>query len=299
MKAVRAPARGFSVVELMVALLLGFVVVWGVFVTYSGTVLGSQQQRAFSAMAEGAQMGFSLLRRDILAAGYVHPDVVSGSRFEPVNANVTARPIFGCNRLFTDPSADVGLGTCSTAGSLSDAIEISFEASRDSALLTAGEELADCLGAALMAQGQTPQSGKSTAQTRIAVSHRYFVDLKSGTKTPYLYCASSRSAQDGMVPYVEQLTIRYGLSSGWVAGDPATRRPVRYVDASAIAGPQWADVVTVRVCLLMRSASEVLSSDETETLKYRDCVGDEKSSSDRFMRRAFVTTIGLRNRGPM
>ncbi len=299
MKPVRAPARGFSVVELMVALLLGFVVVWGVFVTYSGTVLGSQQQRALSAMAEGAQMGFSLMRRDILSAGYVHPAVISGSRFSPVSSVVTDRPIFGCSRHFIQPGAEVGQGACATAGPLSDAIEINFEATRDSAFLTADEQLADCQGVALMASGQTPQSGKATAEDRIAVSHRYFIDDAGDTGTPYLNCASSRSARRGMVPHAEQLTIRYGLSPAWVAGDPATRRPVRYVDAAAITGSQWADVLTVRLCLVMRSASRVLSDDESATLEYRDCKGELKSSTDGRLRRAFVTTVGLRNRGPM
>lgn len=300
MRSVRSRARGFSVVELMVALLLGLIVVGGVFATYAGTVVGSRQQRAISGMADDAQMAFSLIRRDIQVAGYVHPVEVSGTSFAAADPAMTQRPVFGCSRLFEVPNAAVAQGVCSAQGPPSDAIEINFEAAKDGALLTTSGLLADCQGNALQLpaqSGQTPQTGPATAVTRIAVAHRYFVDEVRGT--PYLYCASSVSTRRRMVSNVEQLQIRYGLSSGWTPADPTTRRPVRYVDADAVAGPQWADVVSVRVCLLMRSGSPVLSGDEAGTRQYKDCSNQIQVSSDGRLRRAFLTTIGLRNRGAM
>lgn len=297
MTPIRARARGFSVVELLIALVLGLVVVGGVFVTYAGTVLGSRQQRAFSVMTEGAQMAFSLMRRDIQAAGYVHPVEIVGTRFEPEDSHITQRPVFGCSRHFVVPNAPVGQGLCLTQGPARDAIEVNFEAAKDSALLTTGDLLADCTGHALDGAGQAPQAAPPTAGTRIATSHRYFVDVVRGI--PYLYCASAVSARHRLVAHVEQLQIRYGLASGWQAEDPLTRRPVRYVDADAVAGPDWANVVTVRLCLLMRSVSPVLPGDETDTRSYRDCSNQAQVSQDGHLRRAFVTTIGLRNREPM
>ena len=88
------------------------------------------------------------------------------------------------------------------------------------------------------------------------------------------------------------------------ASDQAnTRRPVRYVDASALnAGgsgattPAWSDVVAVHLCILMRSEEPVLDAGETQTLDYLDCSGAKQTSQDKRLYRAYSTTVALRNR---
>ncbi len=292
-------ARGFSVIELMVALALSLLLIAAMLVSCLGTLAGSRQQRALSEMTQRAQLAFSLIRRDVQAAGYVHPGTISQSRFDAVNQSVVDHPIVGCSRIFAVPGAPVGAGACPSTGDLADAIEINFEASKYSALMTSNKMLADCQGAALTATAGGPQTAVPDGATRIAAAHRYFVDTDSGTSIPVLYCASSASSKDQLVPYVEQMQIRYGLSLGWAHDDPTLRRPSRFLTADEVLANQWGNVVAIRLCLLVRSPEAVLVGDETSTTTYLDCDGASKTSTDRILRRAFVTTIGVRNRGAM
>ncbi len=291
------PARGFSVIELMVALALSLLLVAAMFVSCLGTLSVSRQQRALSDMTQRAQMAFSFIRRDIQAAGYVHPVEISSSRYGAVNASVTDRPIFGCSDAFLVPQAPLGLSDCGPPGAGSDAIEINFEAARYSALQDSNDLLADCRGSALVAAGAVSQASAPVGSTRIATASRYFVEEADGT--PMLYCASPSSTKGALVPHVQQLQVRYGLSSGWTHEDPSARRPSRFVAASQITGSQWADVVAVRLCLLVQSPEPVLVGGESATASYLGCDGLTHLSTDGLMRRAFVSTVAVRNRGAM
>lgn len=283
--------------ELMVALALSLLLVAAMFVSCLGTLAGSRQQRALSDMAQRAQLAFSLIRRDIQAAGYVHPTEISNSRFNAADATVIDRPVFGCRGVFPAPGAPVGQSSCPPAGGATDAIEINFEAARDSALLDSSGRLADCQGTALQGASSAPQTAAASGATRIASAHRYFVDTVNGT--PALMCASAVSAKAELVPHVETLQVRYGLSSGWLHHDPALRRPSRFVRADQVANPQWPDVVAVRLCLLVRSPEPAVVGGEDGTGSYLDCDGQLQSDPSGPLRRAYVTTIAVRNRGAM
>ena len=63
----------------------------------------------------------------------------------------------------------------------------------------------------------------------------------------------------------------------------------------------WSRVAAIRICLLVRSANPVPTGDSArEDINfYRDCDGnDVTTATDRFLRRAYVTTIQLRNMRP-
>jgi type IV pilus assembly protein PilW len=63
------------------------------------------------------------------------------------------------------------------------------------------------------------------------------------------------------------------------------------------AGPtvsEWGNVISVRICLLMRSADPVLSAEDTRT--YLDCGSASQTSNDNYLRRAYFTTATLRSK---
>ena len=70
------------------------------------------------------------------------------------------------------------------------------------------------------------------------------------------------------------------------------RAVVRYVGAHEVS--DWRLVISVRVCLLMRSSESVLASSE-DTVTYLDCDSAQQTSADGFVRRAFFSTTTLRN----
>ncbi len=294
--------RGFSILELMVSMALGLLVLAAVFMSSAGMVVAGRQQRAASVMTDDALLALSLIRRDLLMAGYVHPVSIHASQFSAVNSTVLSRPVYGCSTLFDDNSAAVAAGNCKPSSSTastststststkitSDAIEINFEASQGSVDLSSDNKLTGCQGSELKDdQGNVP-SAAADVSTRLPTSHRYYV------KDLTLSCATAGRTGQALVPNVETLQITYGVSSGWLIAQPETRRPVRYVDATQVT--DWVNVVAVHLCVLMRSGGPVLDKGEAATQGYTDCDGTAQTASDGYLRRAYTTTVALRNR---
>lgn len=289
--------RGISLLELLIAMALGLLVLGAALYSTAGMVVAGRQQRALSQMSNDALLALSLIRRDLLMAGYVHPHSISNARFTPANTLVQTRPVYGCNSAFNVPDAPVADGVCASSSTRNDAIEVNFEANKGSADLSTDDRLIDCQGAKLTVPATaSPAAAAASAAdelTRIASSHRYFVSAPAG-ESPRLSCASAVSSTAPLVDLVEALRFTYGVATGWNSANPTTRRPVRYVDANQVS--DWSQVVAVQVCVLMRSEAPVLDSRETGTHGYTDCDGTSKTSSDFLLRRAYSTTVALRNR---
>ena len=90
-----------------------------------------------------------------------------------------------------------------------------------------------------------------------------------------------------LIEGVESLQLEYGedLTSDGL--------PNRYVNAIGVTN--FANVVSVRIGLLMRSAEEVVHDTDTNTYNVLDVNVDP--TDDRRLRRNFTTTVKLRNRG--
>ena len=110
-------------------------------------------------------------------------------------------------------------------------------------------------------------------------------------------CRIDQRGGQPIVDNVEDLRFWFGIVPDWSATDPAQRQPVRFVPPSDVGVDDWARVVSVRVCVLMRTAEPVLTGDEIASFRYRDCAGtDGNASPDRRIYRAFHSTVSLRNR---
>lgn len=304
--------RGLGLLELLIAMVLGLLVVGGLLLALIGSGISSSQLRALAEMTQDAQVALNLLGRDLQMAGYVEPASVIGQAVTPV---AVFRPVFGCDNGFTDPGADFGAATCpvaaapgaagsstppapaaSAASAPGHALEVNYQLPKDIALQTqapvATQLPVDCKGA-----GVAQAAGASAH----LVSNRYFVDPSSGAGgVPALSCVSNAGPVSGrkaapLIDQVESLTVSYGVAPGWDATDRATWRPAYYVPAGAVAAADWdAKVVAVRLCIRMRSSEEVLTADDSR--QYVDCDRTAKTSTDRYLRRVFVSTVALRNK---
>lgn len=281
--------KGVTLIELMVSMAIGLFVVGAVLVMYVGSGSTSTLQTQVSQMTEDAQIGFAQLSRDVQMAGYAEPQgkrVTSGVAV--FDKPAIPRPVFGCSTGFSNPTAavDVG-GTAPTCGTDTvAAIQVTYQATTATAPVS-GNVPVDC-------QGNTITfTVDGTFGNIWLTSNRYFV---SGGN---LQCASQSAA--GALPIVQDvqaMQVWYGIAPLWAEGDKTTRQPSYYILASEAAAGDWAKVVSVRICLLMRTAEPVFSSEDVTNglANYNDCGNLPQTPTDRRMYRAFFTTVALRNR---
>jgi type IV pilus assembly protein PilW len=269
----RQHLQGLSLVEVMVSLVIGVVVAGAVLVSYIGSGKTGRQQAAYAEMTENAQLALTLMSRDLLLAGFAAPTglAVGGASFTRAHAE---RPVFGCQTGFVTPNT-VGAVACAADGA--DAIEVVYAADTANTVPTAADLPTDCLG-----NGLADAGGYYLAYNRY-----YLADSASGR--PELHCASRQGAAgQPLVENVQAMTVWYGEAN---AVNPAA--VVRYVRAGQVS--DWGLVLSVRLCLLMRSSEAVLDAGE-DTMTYLDCDSAQQVSADGLARRAFFSTTTLRNK---
>ncbi len=326
--------RGISLVELLISMAIGMVVVVAIIVSYLGSGQASRYQSALTQMNEDAQTGLAMLAKEIQLAGYsspaalsaANPSVISyynltcpaGPCAFPLLASTTGGTtgyIFGCDATkgtnpFSDPTATV-LACGATSASTSSGFGVVYEADvKNTVPKTVGgvPTPTDCLGAEIAVT--TPAVGNPYYIAR----NRYFVDTETGanaTGRPELYCASDKAGASKipLIENVEDMQVWYGLAAATVTSTAATRQVVRYVKAgkdvttpSTVNGVnagtpgEWEKVMSVRICLLMRSAEPILQPEDSLTYQPCDPNAAVATSNDRYLRRAYYTTATLRSK---
>lgn len=296
----RRASRGLSLVELLVSLVIGLFVVGAVLVTYLGTGASATQRAQISQMTEDAQMALSQMTRDLQMAGYT--DVasvvtsVSGETSTFVRPGAGFRPVFACNGAFANPSAALWSATCAAAPAAGQTLEVSYQATPSAASLTAAGDPTDCIGNSLANPATRRDESAIGMATLMFTSNRYYINTASAR--PELYCASPASpGGQPIVENVQDMRLWFGIAPNWSASDPVARQPVRFLAPQDMGPDDWKKAVSVRLCLLMRTAEPVLAGELSGTFRYRDCQGnDNLASPDGRIYRAFHTTVALRNR---
>lgn len=272
--------RGVTLIELLISMAIGMVVVAAVIVSFVDSGKVSRYQATLGQMNQDAQVALNLLSREVQLAGYVSPVQSLGS----------TPPLFGCDGTvgsvpFTNPAA-TGALTCGAAtGTTVSALEVVYEADLYNTVVATGSVPSDCLG-----------NGFAAAATPYIVRNRYFVDT-GPTGRPELYCASNLSAKQPLLENVDQLQIWYGIVAA-----AAPNQVIRYARAgkdvtttdtvNAQAAGEWNNVMSVKICLLMRSAEPILTGEDI--LTYKDCSAATQTSNDKYLRRAYFTTATVR-----
>jgi len=326
----RIHLRGLSLIELMVSLTIGLILMVAIISAYLGSAGASRVAEAQGRMNEDAQAALSILVQQLRMAGDnpLQPGYASSTPSNPVYGTSTVfLPIRGCDGPFSDvkTAANIVSLTCSGgANSNPDSIAISYEADAQNTIPTSGGAATDCLGTALPAtsNGTVTTSNGTTGTTTIPTYHvadnRFFVGTSTVITQPSLYCQGNGTANSPqpLVENVEDLQILYGTSPATgtitVAGY-LTANQVETDTALALAPTtlaydggdsvkanlwaRWARVSTVRVCVVIRSENPVVS--DTASQQYVKCDGTvDSSQTDLRLRRAYTTTVVLRNRQP-
>jgi type IV pilus assembly protein PilW len=277
----RRASAGFSLIELMIAMVIGLVVVGAVLSAYLGANVSGRNGRALSQITEDAGLALNALRSGISMVGYGNPTgiVNTTDRFSKA---YTGSGIFGCDKPFNNPSQPIGNLTCS-ADAGSDAVAVAYEADRWNSVTNDTNVPLDCLGNSLTSSG-----------TYYLNYSRYYVQNNQ------LFCRGpGNPAPAALVDNVVSLQVKYGVSVP-TPGNPDTYRVARYSNAADMGAPSadnWTNTVSVRICVVIRSAENVLN----QKTDYQGCAGPVVvDDDDRHLYKAFTSTIVLQNRvGPV
>lgn len=307
--------QGVSLVELLISVAIGIIIILAAIVTYLGASTATRVSDAQMRMGEDAYAALTIISQNIKMAGNnpIQVNRVAGNARNPITAT-TGYYIRGCNHkfsnittTFTTTVPDLSLLTCSTSTTTdTHSISVVYEADQYNTMANSGTP-ADCLGQSLTAISSTAPiiSGTSTVTgsiTYYVAENRFYIGTSTAIVSPSLYCKGSGGAAQPIVENVEDLKITYGTipatgTSTVIAGYLTAGEIATQADLAALASTaeRWSKVVTIRVCVLMRSEQQVV--DRASSAVYVDCNGTLITNPpDLRLRRAYTSTMTVRNR---
>jgi type IV pilus assembly protein PilW len=290
----RATAAGFTLIEMMVALAIGLAVVGALIAAYLTSFSSGRHSDALVQITEDATLALNVMRQQVAQAGFSQPHGVGegglvlhafpaivgceGAGFADLQASILVRT----NCQLTDPDQ-----------STPDSLEVAFEGSVLPAKSSNGilggsgsQQPLDCLG-------------NTFAKTHDdATGDDYWLnDSKFYVANGSLWChGPGNAAGAALVQNVETLQITYGMA-GAPAGAPGAGQIIYYDIAPHPGSPLWGQVLSVHLCVQVRSAAKVLDKASAPTLGgWIDCRNVPRTSADGYLRRTFTTTIVLQNK---
>ena len=222
--------------------------------------------------------------------------------------------IRGCDGTFTATPATAtaisALSCAAGANTLPDSIAISYEADRYNTEPIATGEPTDCIGNKLpstTAAFPLPAPVGTLSATFSVAVNRFYIATSGSVNAPTLFCkgnggGTGTSAQP-LVENIEDMQFTYGTVS--TSETLPTATAAGYLTANGVASEtslaalpledRWGKVLSVRICLLVRSESP--AAPNAASAKYDDCQGGrDVTAPDLRLRRAYSTTVVLRNR---
>ncbi len=307
---------GLTLVELMVALVLGVILIGGVlqlYVANKGTYL---VQDDLSRLQESARFAMDMTTRDIRQAGYwgcynltpTNNLNVGGANFNVGIQGTEGGGLNGSDSLILSGASGSGITVQAPyMPNTADALGIN----KDNGLNQNDIVLvSDCkAGNIIQITDNNPNTsgtvvhntGAGTpgnaikdldkkylgdAQIYRVQSITYTVATDGTTGLPNLYRKDGTNAAVPLLEGVEDMQILYGIDSD------ADKIPNRYVNAGAVV--DWTTVVAVRIALLVRTVNQVAATATAQNYTLLDAAAYKPN--DRYLRRLFVSTITLRNR---
>ncbi len=213
--------RGFSLIELMIALVIGLFLMLGVIQIFAGSRLSYQVHEGIGRIQENGRFGIEILSRQIRMAGY-------RSSFRLSDATV-----FGVGNRIIDGRNNVAGGGADSVVAGSDKLIIRYQGATDGTTV-------DCLGNAL---------GGGTTGVMV-----FMVNANRA-----LHCAVNPGNIDTAVgqPLLEGVTdmqLLFGERTVNVATSPPAEQ-FRYVTANNVTA--WDNVISVRIVLSVDSIQSV------------------------------------------
>lgn len=327
--------RGVTLIELLVSLAIGLIIMIAVIGAYLGASGAGRTAEAIGRMNEDGQMALTILSQQLRMAGVnpSQPDrssaTIAGSpnlrnNTVPLHNTVTnAYAVRGCDLSFSNVTSATATSTLTCGHSASssgpNSISIAYEADKYNTVPASNGQPTDCVGTRITPLTAIYQRSDGTSTATFSIyeaENRFYIGTSTSIINPTLYCKGngSSSTQQPIVENVENLQFRYGTANPATTTSPVyvsvtptftTTLVVGYLsayevdnDTTALTGAagsaaRWNAVKTVRICVVIRSEKPVLEN--IESARYIDCNGTLTTPADKRLRRAFSTTVVLRN----
>lgn len=324
---------GFNLIELMVAITLGFIVVGAVGYLFLGSRQSFRTTDNLSRMQENARYALETMARDVRMAGYIGcgnlqsmavntianppvPDLSSGSAITGEESGIAIPNYRGTiTRVAGDAVTVIGAfgGGVNLTGNLDPSnanIQIAgnpYGFEKGDALIVSSCTNADIFTATTVSNsgGITTVAHASNTNTgnRVGTYGSTDVLLKMEQYTyfigenpagnPALYRASLTGGTVELVEGVWDMQIEYGVDTT-VPMDGAAED---YLTATEV-GANWSQVISARISLLVVGEDNTLTAPQTYTFNGGP-VTPAAAAPDRLrLHQVFTTTVGLRNRLP-
>lgn len=255
--------KGFTLVEIMVAITIGLVMMAGIMQISLANRESARLQRNMGYVQENIRTAMDLLSRDIQQAGYYDRSQATS----PVTqAGLPITPFVNVSAVTTtDTTAAI---TADGGGKENDQITLTYQVSPSIP--------DDCIGT-VPTNATAPAFASGTG---VFVVNHYFISSKR------LMCRGNNGVAVPLVEGVESLQILYGVNT-----DGDSRTANRYVQAHEVGDMR--NVVSVRLGMRFISREAVRPTVDTQSYALLDATAYKPGG--RFMRRELTTTISLRN----
>ena len=224
---IRTGQRGFSLIELMIAVLIALFLLGGLVTLVMGTRRSGATQTALSQLQDNQRIAMTMITNIIQKAGYF-PDPVHQQLSTFTNETIGTLNL---------PAGQVLGGTYSAAAP-GDTFAARFFAPPNDT--TTGTAIIDCSG-----------QSNATASNNVWYTDMFTVGLVNGTS--WLQCQSQTGGAAGtllvinLIPNVTNISVLYGVASGAGGDDYSV---VQYLNAAQVsAANSWTNITVVKVTL--------------------------------------------------
>ena len=317
--------KGFSLIELMVAMAIGLMIAAAAFSAYLGAAGASKVAEAQGRMNEDAQAALTILSQQLRIAGgnpnqanrtdksrrnpVYMPYDLTNFKIAPPLSTFSTFSIRGCDRTFSNIATATRLDdlNCAAGANVSpNSIAVSYEADTFNTAPTTANLPTDCLGVKLKEITPDWNDPVPPEPSHYVANNLFYIGTSPSIASPSLYCRGNgvASAAQPLVENIEDMQFTYGaVQSSTAATATTTAEVAGYLTAdqvnnmmaSSTDGAPWAKVITVRICVLVRSEAPVAA--DSASARYLKCDGTlETAPPDLRLRRAYHATVVLRNR---
>jgi type IV pilus assembly protein PilW len=297
---------GFTLIELMISLVLGIVVIAAMLVMYTTGAAATRYATAQGQMNEDAQMALSVITQELRRSGY-NPQRPTGATTTAVNDLVQGGwGLRACANGFTDNTTLLVSGLACNAAAVAGVgagLAVVHEGDLVSGRNTGAGLPMDCIGNGVVAQGVSIAGGNYyTMQVRLFIVNNALWCLGSGGAPPGL---TLNQVPQVLAENIESMSFLFGIASppvnsrtvqGYYSADDLNGVPANVAFAAQAVDARWAKVVAARVCVVVVSENAILS-DVDANPTYLDCSDNAVAIADGRLRRAYSTTVLIRNHG--
>ncbi|NKI70707.1 prepilin-type N-terminal cleavage/methylation domain-containing protein [Collimonas pratensis] len=282
--------RGFSLVELLVAMTLGTALVLLSSTLYFSSKASFRLNDEKLRLQQDGSHAMGVMAKNLRQAGF--GKLASAGSLAVTDFIETdgqpAQGLRGCAYGFARPLGPGKDFSCSNAAGMA-AFEVAYRTD-DYADPASGAGV-DCNGSKVQPIAVPVDHPAYRLGPQVSIAKNlFFVARRAGSTASALYCqgnGNNNSAQP-LLNNVEQLQLAY---------DVADASPRRWLDASQVSAlsddqlANWKRVTSVRLCLQIRGDQMV----SAEAQHYVDCDGAARVAEDRSLRQVFTSTVTLRS----